>query len=50
MLHTNSIDGAADALYGPSHVIGWGRPSNTSRLTHSATLSVSFDENTNSSS
>jgi hypothetical protein len=27
-LHTDSIDGAADALYGPSHVIGWGRPSN----------------------
>jgi hypothetical protein len=29
MLHTDRIDGAADALYGPSHVIGWGRPSNT---------------------
>jgi hypothetical protein len=28
MLHTDRIDGAADALYGPSHVIGWGRPSN----------------------
>jgi hypothetical protein len=28
MLHTDKIDGAAEALYGPSHVIDRGRPSN----------------------